>query len=201
MEFSVDRSALYGFGSIYPYGRRAVLPVLGSLSFGAVASEFQSGTLSELVRLDENNERSYNFEIALLGEGGNTGLQIEVEGARMDAEGFSQSIGDFGSIEASLSFSMSDSSGLRVSTPPLILNQPATADTHPATLSVEATGRTSADTSVYSADGFKYQWYSLDPLASVGANQGSYTTTATGSYYVVVFNELGQAKSNTSSVT
>jgi hypothetical protein len=201
LEFSVDRSALYGFGSIYPYGRRAVLPVLGSLSFGAVASEFQSGTLSELVRLDENNERSYNFEIALLGEGGNTGLQIEVEGARMDAEGFSQSIGDFGSIEASLSFSMSDSSGLRVSTPPLILNQPTTADTHPATLSVEATGRTSADTSVYSADGFKYQWYSLDPLASVGANQGSYTTTATGSYYVVVFNELGQAKSNTSSVT
>jgi hypothetical protein len=72
--FSVDRTALYGFGSIYPYGRRAILPVLGTLSFSAVASDFQTGTLNELVRLDENNERNYDFALSLLGESGNTGL-------------------------------------------------------------------------------------------------------------------------------
>jgi len=196
----VDRTALYGFGSIYPFGRRAILPVLGTLSFSAVASDFQTGTLNELVRLDENNERSYDFALSLLGESGNTGLHIQVEGAKMDSEGFSQSIGDLGSMEASLSFSMSDTSGLKFSTPPLIVNQPD-AGTNPALLSVQATGRTSTDTIVYNADGFKYQWYSLDPLAAVGTNQSSYTTSATGNYYVVVFNELGEATSNSCAVS
>ena len=78
-----------------------------TLSFGAVASEFQSGTLSELVRLDENRGRSYDFEIVVLGASGNTGLQIEVEGAKMDGEGFTQSMGDFATMQAGLSFSMS----------------------------------------------------------------------------------------------
>lgn len=202
VEFSVDRNALYGFGSIYPYGRRAILPVLGTLSFSAVASEFQNGTLNELVRLDENNERSYDFEIVLLGTKGNTGLQIEIEGARMDNEGFSQSIGDFGSMEASLSFSMSDTSGLKFSTPPLILNQPSTAASAGDTLSVAATGRTSSDTSVYNADGFKYQWYKNG--ATFGSNQPSVATSdpaGPDSYYVVVFNELGTATSNSCTVS
>jgi hypothetical protein len=198
--FSVDRTALYGFGSIYPFGRRAILPVLGTLSFSAVASDFQTGTLNELVRLDENNERSYDFALSLLGESGNTGLHIQVEGAKMDSEGFSQSIGDLGSLEASLSFSMSDTSGLKFSTPPLIVNQPD-GGANPLLLSVQATGRTSTDTSVYNADGFKYEWYSLDPLAAVGSNQSSYTTSATGNYYVVVFNELGEATSNSCEVS
>jgi hypothetical protein len=83
----------------------------------------------------------------------------------------------------------------------LIVNQPVSAASDPVTLSVQATGRTSTDTSVYNADGFKYQWYSLEPLTAIGTNQRTYTTSATGNYYVVVFNELGEAKSNTSSVT
>jgi hypothetical protein len=173
---------------------------LGTLSFSAVASDFQTGTLNELVRLDENNERSYDFALSLMGASGNTGLQVEVEGAKMDSEGFSQSVGDLGSMEASLSFSMSDTSGLKFSTPPLIVNQPD-AGTNPVLLSVQATGRTSTDTSVYNADGFKYQWYSLDPLAAVGTNQRSYTTSATGNYYVVVSNELGEATSNSCAVS
>ena len=86
LDFSIDRTALYGFGSIYPYGRRAILPVLGTLSFSAVASDFQEGTLNELVRLDENNERRYDFDLSLLGASGNTGLQIQVEGAKMDCK-------------------------------------------------------------------------------------------------------------------
>jgi len=196
LEFSIDRNALYGFGSIYPYGRRAVLPVLGTLSFGAVASEFQSGTLSELVRLDENRGRSYDFEIVVLGASGNTGLQIEVEGAKMDGEGFTQSMGDFATMQAGLSFSMSDTSGLKFSTPPLILNQPATAASAGATLSVAATGRTSSDTSVYNADGFKYEWYK-DGSVIGSSNNPAYTTSVGGDYYVVVYNELGTATSNT----
>ena len=201
LDFAIDRTALYGFGSIYPYGRRAILPVLGTLSFSAVASDFQEGTLNELVRLDENNERRYDFALSLLGASGSTGLQIQVEGAKMDSEAFAQSIGDFGSIDANLSFSMSDMSGLKLSTPPLIVNQPVGA-ANPTTISVQATGRTSTDTSVYNADGFKYEWYKGGDIA-VGLNERSLLlplSVEAQTYYVVVSNELGSATSNSCTV-
>ncbi len=146
--------------------------------------------------MDENRGRSYDFEIVVLGASGNTGLQIEVEGAKMDGEGFTQSMGDFATMQAGLSFSMSDTSGLKFSTPPLILNQPATAASAGATLSVAATGRTSSDTSVYNADGFKYEWYK-DGSVIGSSNSPAYATSVGGDYYVVVYNELGTATSNT----
>jgi len=196
--FSIDRTDLYGLGSMYPYGKRAVLPILGTLSFSALATEFTSGNLNEFI----SGEHNYNFTFNIKDNcSGQTGLQMVVENAQLDSQGLNDTLGDNASITASFGFSMSDVSGLKISTPPLIVNQPVSAASNPVTLSVQATGRTSTDTSVYNADGFKYQWYSLEPLAAIGSNQRTYTTSATGNYYVVVFNELGEARSNTSSVT
>jgi hypothetical protein len=196
--FSIDRTDLYGLGSMYPYGKRAVLPLLGTLSFSALATEFTSGNLNEFI----SGEHNYNFTFNIKDNcSGQTGLQMVVENAQLDSQGLNDTLGDNASITASFGFSMSDISGLKISTPPLIVNQPVSAASNPVTLSVQATGRTSTDTSVYNADGFKYQWYSLEPLAAIGSNQRTYTTSATGNYYVVVFNELGEARSNTSSVT
>jgi hypothetical protein len=196
--FSIDRTDLYGLGSMYPYGKRAILPILGTLSFSALATEFTSGNLNEFI----SGEHNYNFTFNIKDNcSGQTGLQMVVENAQLDSQGLNDTLGDNASITASFGFSMSDVSGLKISTPPLIVNQPVSAASNPVTLSVQATGRTSTDTSVYNADGFKYQWYSLEPLAAIGSNQRTYTTSATGNYYVVVFNELGEARSNTSSVT
>ena len=186
LDFSIDRNALYGFGTIYPYGRRAILPVLGSLSFTALASEFQSGTLNDLVRLDENNERVYNFTLDLLGASGNTGLQVEIEGARMDAEGFSPSLGDNAEMQASFSFSMSDTSGVKFSTPPLILNQPEDASGPTGPLSIVATGK---------HDLF-YQWYNTTGSVA-GAESSTFVPSFYGEdYYCVVSNDLGSSTSN-----
>ena len=196
--FSIDRTDLYGLGSMYPYGKRAVLPLLGTLSFSALATEFTSGNLNEFI----SGEHNYNFTFNIKDNcSGQTGLQMVVENAQLDSQGLNDTLGDNASITASFGFSMSDISGLKISTPPLIVNQPVSAASNPVTLSVQATGRTSTDTSVYNADGFKYQWYSLAPLTAIGSNQRTYTTSATGDYYVVVSNELGEARSNTSSVT
>jgi len=196
--FSIDRTDLYGLGSMYPYGKRAILPILGTLSFSALATEFTSGNLNEFI----SGEHNYNFTFNIKDNcSGQTGLQMVVENAQLDSQGLNDTLGDNASITASFGFSMSDVSGLKISTPPLIVNQPVSAASNPVTLSVQATGRTSTDTSVYNADGFKYQWYSLEPLAAIGSNHRNYTTSATGNYYVVVFNELGEARSNTSSVT
>jgi hypothetical protein len=94
---------------------------------------------------------------------------------------------------------MSDMSGLKFSTPPLIINQPIGA-ANPALLSVQATGRTSTDSSVYNVDGFKYEWYKDDVVIG-SSNDRSYTTSAAGDYYVVVSNELGSATSNSCAVS
>jgi len=198
VDFSISRTDLYGLGSMYPYGKRAILPILGTLSFSALATEFTSGNLNEFI----SGEHNYNFTFNIKDNcSGQTGLQMVVENTQLDSQGLNDTIGDNASITASFGFSMSEVSGLKISTPPLIVNQPVSAASDPVTLSVQATGRTSTDTSVYNADGFKYQWYSLEPLTAIGTNQRTYTTSATGNYYVVVFNELGEAKSNTSSVT
>jgi len=184
LSFGIERTALYGFGSIYPYGRRAMLPILGQLQFSAIASEFQSGDLNHLVRLDENTEVSQDFTIDLL-HSGSTGLQINIDSAKFDAQSLSQSIGDFGSIDCSLSFSISDTTGLRFSTPPLILEQP---DSGPA-MKVVATGMSP----------LTYQWYNASgPIAL--ASGPSYTATTDGNYYCVIENDLGSATTNPQNV-
>ena len=102
----------------------------------------------------------------------------------MDSQGLAESIGDNASIDASFSFSMSDTSGLKFSTPPLILNQPQDA-TGP--LAVVATGK---------HDLF-YQWYNTSGTAGGDSTGPTITPEARNeNYYCVVANDLGTAHSN-----
>jgi hypothetical protein len=195
VDFNIDRTDLYGLGSMYPYGRRAVLPILGTLSFSATAAQFTSGNLNEFL----SGQNDYNFTFNIKDNcSGITGLQLKVENAQLDSQGLSDTMGDNASITASFGFSMSDISGLKMSTPPLIVNQPVSAASDGATLYVQPTGKTSGGTA-YNADGFKYEWYKGG--VAFGSNQRSVVTSGAEDYYVVVSNELGSATSNTSSVT
>jgi len=191
VSFAIDRTALYGFGSIYPFGRRALMPVLGQLSFSALATEFEHGRLHDLVILDNNTEKSFDFTINVLGVSGTTGLQIEVQGAKVDSESLSQVIGDNGSIDAALSFSMSDRSGLKYSTPPLILSQPVGGSVAGGDdLSVVATGKSD----------LSYKWYDSGGEIA-GQTQPTYTPGSVGDYYSVISNDLGSATTNTATMT
>jgi len=195
VDFNIDRTDLYGLGSMYPYGRRAILPILGTLSFSATAAQFTSGNLNEFL----SGQNDYNFTFNIKDNcSGITGLQLKVENAQLDSQGLSDTMGDNASITASFGFSMSDISGLKMSTPPLIVNQPVSAASDGATLYVQPTGKTSGGTA-YNADGFKYEWYKGG--VAFGSNQRSVVTSGAEDYYVVVSNELGSATSNTSSVT
>jgi hypothetical protein len=183
---------------MYPYGKRAVLPILGTLSFSALATEFTSGNLNEFL----SGQNDYNFTFNLKDNcSGITGLQLIVENAQLDSQGLSDTMGDNASMTASFGFSMSDVSGLKMSTPPLIVNQPASVASAGAILYVQPTGKTS-EGAAYHADGFKYQWYKNG--ATYGPNSRSVSTTdpaGPDSYYVVVSNELGSATSNSSTVS
>ena len=195
VDFNIERTDLYGLGSMYPYGRRAILPILGTLSFSALATEFTSGNLNEFL----SGQNDYNFTFNIKDNcSGITGLQLKVENAQLDSQGLSDAMGDNASITASFGFSMSDISGLKISTPPLIVNQPVSAASDGATLYVQPTGKTSGG-AAYNADGFKYEWYKGG--VAFGSNQRSVVTSGAEDYYVVVSNELGSATSNTSSVT
>jgi hypothetical protein len=196
--FNIERTDLYGLGSMYPYGKRAVLPILGTLSFSALATEFTSGNLNEFL----SGKNDYNFTFNLKDNcSGITGLQLKVENAQLDSQGLSDTMGDNASITANFGFSMSDISGLKISTPPLIVNQPVSAASAGATLYVQPTGKTSGGVA-YNADGFKYEWYKNG--STFGSNQRSVVTSdpaGPDSYYVVVSNELGSATSNNSTVS
>ena len=195
VDFNIERTDLYGLGSMYPYGRRAILPILGTLSFSALATEFTSGNLNEFL----SGQNDYNFTFNIKDNcSGITGLQLKVENAQLDSQGLSDAMGDNASITASFGFSMSDISGLKISTPPLIVNQPVSAASDGATLYVQPTGKTSGG-AAYNAVGFKYEWYKGG--VAFGSNQRSVVTSGAEDYYVVVSNELGSATSNTSSVT
>ena len=201
--FGIERTDLYGLGSMYPYGRRAVLPLLGTLNFSALATEFTSGNLNGFM----SGENNYNFTFNIKDNcSGQTGLQMVVQNAQLDSQGLSNSLGDNASITASFGFSMSDVSGLKMSTPPLIVNQPAASSASAGdTLAVAVTGLTSSDRMNYGLDGFKYQWYTSDDYSVGATSTGSTfaTDAATGAatYYVTATNELGNTTSNNSVVS
>jgi len=183
LSFDIDRHDLYGFGSMYPYGRRAILPVLGNLQFSALASEFETGTLNTIIN---SGEREFDFVFNFLGCSGETGLQITVENAKIDNESFSESIGSNADMDISFSFPMSNTTGLRISTPPLFLDQPDAGDS---VLTVNATGKTP----------FTYQWYDMAGILA-GESGPDITPSVDGNYYCVVTNDLGSGVSRTTYV-
>ena len=190
--FEISREDLYGLGSMYPYGRRAQLPVLGSLSFSALATDLTSGNLDAFL----TGDHQYDFMFDLVDHcSGLTGLRIYVDQAHMTSESLSSNIGSDAKVNIEFDFSISTQSGLRFGTPPLIVNQPATTASVGDTLYVQPTGKTSKG-GAYNADGFKYQWCG-GTSGNIGSNQRSYVATVADSYYVVVSNELGSATSNT----
>ena len=197
LSFELQREDLYGLGSLYPYGRRVLLPTVGSLTFTALATEFTTGNLNSFI----SGSHAYDFHINLVNPSGQTGLQVVVEGAQMKQQGIKTNLGGNAQIQAGFDLSISPTSGLKMSTPPLIIGQPvADGDAAGVTLRVTATGRTSTDTSVYNADGFKYEWYKDGSIIG-SSNAPTHTTSTAGEYYVVVSNELGSATSNNSVVS
>lgn len=184
VSFEIERHDLYGFGSMYPYGRRAKLPILGRLNFSAIASEFTTGTLHTIIN---SGELEFDFVFDFLDCSGATGLQLTVENAKIDRESFSEVIGDNASYEIACSFPISNTTGLRLSTPPLILDQPSGPQ---GTLSTTATGMSP----------ITYKWYDASDDSEVGNGQ-SFLAGAQGNYYCVASNELGSGVSRTTYVS
>ena len=181
--FNIRRIDNYGFGSLYPYGRKTILPLLGTLNFSTTTNEFRNGALHSMIT---SGESTFDFTFNFKNCSGATGLQIEIEGAKLDRQGQKIGIGGNAETDLEFTFSMSNTSGMKMSTPPLFLENVSGNVAGPASgpVSVTATGKTP----------ITYQWYK-DEVAIGGATSSSYGVFANGSYYVIATNELGTGKS------
>ena len=107
----IERKDLVGFGSNYPYEKKLLYPIIGSLSFNGTFDEAITGDFSQIFD-DENN---YDFSFSLRKTDGTTGLKIDVLDARVESQSFDLSIGDNMSFSSEFSFKINPEDGMRLS--------------------------------------------------------------------------------------
>ena len=107
----IARKDLVGFGSNYPYDKKVMYPIIGTLSFNGTFDEPVTGDFSNIF-LDENN---YDFTFNLLKNDGTTGLRVEVLDARVESQSFDLSIGNNMTFQSQFSFKIFQEDGLRIS--------------------------------------------------------------------------------------
>jgi hypothetical protein len=96
----IERRDLLGFGSNYPYEKKLLYPLIGTLSFNGTFDEAVTGDFSTIFD-DENN---YDFTFSLKKSNGTTGLKIDIFDARVESQSFDLSIGDNMSFSSEFSF-------------------------------------------------------------------------------------------------
>jgi len=107
----IERKDLLGFGSNYPYEKKLLYPLIGTLSFNGTFDEAVTGDFSTIFD-DENN---YDFTFGLKKSNGTTGLKIDIFDARVESQSFDLSIGENMSFSSEFSFKIYPEDGMRLS--------------------------------------------------------------------------------------
>lgn len=107
----IERKDLVGFGSNYPYEKKLLFPIIGTLSFNGTFDEPVTGDFSNIFT-DENN---YDFTFGLRKTDGTTGLKIDIFDAKVDSQSFDLTIGDNLSFKSQFSFKVYPEDGMRLS--------------------------------------------------------------------------------------
>lgn len=107
----IERKDLLGFGSNYPYDKKIVYPVVGTLSFNGTFDEAVTGDFSTIFQ-DTN---SYNFKFNFKTPSGTTGYRVEIQNAKVENQNFDLSIGENMSFSSEFSFKIFEQDGFRVS--------------------------------------------------------------------------------------
>lgn len=107
----IERRDLLGFGSNYPYEKKLLYPIIGTLSFNGTFDEAVTGDFSNIFS-DENN---YDFTFGLKKSDGTTGLKIDIFDARVESQSFDLSIGENMTFQSEFSFKIYPEDGMRLS--------------------------------------------------------------------------------------
>ena len=107
----LERKDLLGFGSNYPYEKKLLYPIIGSLSFDGTFDEPVTGDFSKIFD-DENN---YDFSFSFRKYDETTGLKIDIFDARVESQSFDLSIGENMAFSSEFSFKIYPTDGMRIS--------------------------------------------------------------------------------------
>jgi hypothetical protein len=111
VEIPLDRRDLVGFGSNYPYDKRLLFPIIGTLSFDGIFDKAVTGDFSQI--FDDENE--YDFTFVFKNCNGDTSYTLGVSNARVESQNFNLSIGDNMAFSSQFSFRISETSGFTIS--------------------------------------------------------------------------------------
>jgi hypothetical protein len=107
----IERKNLLGFGSNYPYDKRIMYPLIGTVSFNGIFDEPVTGDFSNIF----NDDTAYDLTFNLKNYDGATGLRVEILNARIDSQSFDLSIGENMNFQSSFSFKIFETDGMRIS--------------------------------------------------------------------------------------
>ena len=111
IDVPIERRDLLGFGSNYPYDKRIMYPLIGTVSFNGTFDEPVTGDFSNIF----NNDTAYDLTFNLKNYDGATGLRVEILNARIDNQSFDLSIGENMNFQSSFSFKIFETDGMRIS--------------------------------------------------------------------------------------
>lgn len=107
----ITRKDLIGFGSNYPYDKKILYPLVGTVSFNGTFDHQVTGDFSNIF-IDENE---YDMAFNLKKNDGTTGLRIEIQNARVESQSFNLGISENMTFQSSFSFKIFETDGFRLS--------------------------------------------------------------------------------------
>lgn len=107
----IERKDLLGFGSNYPYDKRIMFPLIGTVDFNGIFDEPVTGDFSNIF----NDDTAYTLAFNLKNYNGATGLRIEILNARIENQSFDISIGENMTFQSKFSFKIFETDGMRIS--------------------------------------------------------------------------------------
>ena len=107
----IQRRDLVGFGSNFPYDKRVIFPIVGTIAFEGSIDEPITGDFSNIFDDENEYDLTFNFKDTQ----GGTGFRVEIDKARVESQSFNQAVGDNLTFSSEFSFSVSATDGFRVS--------------------------------------------------------------------------------------
>lgn len=108
----VNRTDLYGLGSEYVYDRRVEYPSLGTLDISAIANTPLSGVTDKIFSHDDAYQMEIRFNTSDSSADKTHTVSAKIQGAKIESQSISQSIGSEMTFEATFSFECNPERGL-----------------------------------------------------------------------------------------
>lgn len=111
----IERKALYGFGSNYPFNRKVQKPIIGNLNIDSLVDSFTAENLATTFSQEDVSISGYLFDIVFSNQANVKKFGVKVQNARLDSYSIGSTIGDRSVISTSWSFEVNESTGILMS--------------------------------------------------------------------------------------